>query len=77
MLKTMLKLCEDKGLKKPSCYQGDYNLITRGMETKLLPILRAHGMSYNAFRYFLTSKIKNSMFFCIVGILGLKLISIK
>ena len=46
----MLFLCEEKGLQKPSCYQGDYNLVTRGMETKLLPILRAHGMTYNAFR---------------------------
>ena len=51
MLVQMLRICEDKGLQKPSCYQGDYNLITRGMETKLLPILRAHGIVFNAFRY--------------------------
>ena len=50
MLEQMLRLCEKKGLRKPSCYQGDYNLVTRGMETKLLPILRAHGMTFNAFR---------------------------
>lgn len=50
MLENMLHLCEEKGLQKPSCYQGEYNVVTRGMETKLLPILRAHGMSYNAFR---------------------------
>ena len=50
MLEQMLRLCEENGLKKPSCYQGDYNLITRGMETKILPILRAHGIAYNAFR---------------------------
>ena len=51
MLEQMPRLCEATGLQKPSCYQGDYNLVTRGMETKLLPILRAHGMAYNAFRW--------------------------
>lgn len=51
MLEKMPRLCEEQGLQKPSCYQGDYNLVTRGMETRLLPILRAHGMTYNAFRY--------------------------
>lgn len=48
MLEHTLRLCEDKGLQKPSCYQGEYHLTTRGMETKLLAILRAHGMTYNA-----------------------------
>lgn len=47
----MLSVCEKNGWQKPSAYQGDYNLVTRGMETKLLPILRAHGMSFVAFRY--------------------------
>ena len=51
MLEQVLRLCEGKGLQKPSCYQGDYNVVTRGMETKLLPILRAHGMTFNAFRW--------------------------
>ena len=51
MLEEMLHLCEEKGLQKPGCYQGDYNIVTRGMEEKLLPILRSHGMTYNAFRY--------------------------
>ncbi|KAG7007769.1 hypothetical protein G7Y79_00008g024070 [Physcia stellaris] len=59
MLEQMLRLCEENGLKKPSCYQGDYNLITRGMETKILPILRAHGIAYNAFRL-LTGKFVNN-----------------
>lgn len=49
----MLRLCEEEGYHKPSCYQGDYNLITRGMETKLLPLLRDHGMTFNAFRWVL------------------------
>lgn len=50
VLEKMLNLCEEKGLQKPSCYQGEYNLVTRAMETKLLPTLRAHGVTYNAFR---------------------------
>lgn len=51
MLEELLQLCEKNGWKKPTCYQGQYNLVTRGMETKLLPILRAHKISYNAFMY--------------------------
>lgn len=51
MLEELLQLCEKNGWKKPTCYQGQYNLVTRGMETKLLPILRAHVISYNAFMY--------------------------
>ena len=47
----MLKICEDKGLQKPSCYQGEYNVITRSMESRLLPLLRAHNMAFNAFRF--------------------------
>ncbi|KAH8703703.1 putative oxidoreductase [Talaromyces proteolyticus] len=60
VLEEILRICNEKGWQKPSCYQGDYNLATRGMETKLLPLLRAHGMSFNAFRAlaagFLTGK---------------------
>lgn len=56
MLEQMVRLCEEKGLQMPSCYQGDYNIVTRGMEMKLLPILRAHGMTFNAFR-FVTSRL--------------------
>ena len=64
MLECILRLCEEKGLQKPTCYQGDYNLITRGMETKLLPILRSNGMTFNAFRTlaagFLTGRFVNN-----------------
>jgi aflatoxin B1 aldehyde reductase len=51
MLEKILQLCDENGWKKPTCYQGQYNLVTRGMETKLLPILRAHKIRYNAFMY--------------------------
>lgn len=51
MLEKMLRLCEEEGYQNSSCYQGDYNLITRGMESKLLSLLRDHGMTFNAFRW--------------------------
>ncbi|KAI0140214.1 putative oxidoreductase [Pestalotiopsis sp. NC0098] len=64
MLEELLQLCEKNGWKKPTCYQGQYNLVTRGMETKLLPILRAHVISYNAFMPlaagFLTGRLVNN-----------------
>ena len=46
----MLQVCDKEGLQKPGCYQGEYNMIIRGIETKLLPLLRQHGMVFNAFR---------------------------
>ncbi|KAI0202129.1 putative oxidoreductase [Astrocystis sublimbata] len=61
VLKQMLQLCEQNGWEKPSCYQGPYNLITRGMEKELLPLLREHNMVFNAFQPvaagFLTGKL--------------------
>lgn len=64
MLERILRLCEEKDLQKPICYQGEYNLITRGMETRLLHILRSNGMTFNAFRPlaagFLTGKSVNN-----------------
>ncbi|KAI8959971.1 putative oxidoreductase [Daldinia sp. FL1419] len=63
-LEKMVQICEEKGLQKPSCYQGVYNLVTRGMETKLLPLLRAHGIAFNGFQPlaagFLTGKLVNN-----------------
>lgn len=49
-LEKMLQLCDEKGWTKPVCYQGPYNLVTRGMEEKLLPLLRAHSMVFNGFQ---------------------------
>ena len=51
MLEDIFRICDEKGLQKPSCYQGEYNLGTRGMESKLLPLLRAQNVAHNAFRY--------------------------
>lgn len=47
-LQKIINLCEQRGWVKPTWYQGTYNLLTRGMETRMLPILRAHGMSFLA-----------------------------
>jgi aflatoxin B1 aldehyde reductase len=33
---------------RPTVYQGEYNIITRGMEHKILPFLRTWGISYYA-----------------------------
>lgn len=44
-LQKIIDLCEQKGWEKPSWYQGSYSLLTRGAETRVLPILRAHGIS--------------------------------
>ncbi|KAI1809187.1 putative oxidoreductase [Poronia punctata] len=52
VLRQMLQLCEQNGWEKPSCYQGPYNLVTRGMEKELLPLLREHNMVFNAFQPF-------------------------
>lgn len=49
MLKSFIDICEEKGYVKPTVYQGQYNLVCRGPEKKLLPFLRAHGMAFNAY----------------------------
>ncbi|TGJ83871.1 hypothetical protein E0Z10_g4874 [Xylaria hypoxylon] len=41
--------CKTNGWPKPSYYQGTYNVISRGMETKLWPILQAHNIKFVAF----------------------------
>lgn len=46
LLEKVLVLCDENGWTKPTWYQGVYNVATRGMETKLLPIIRAHGMHF-------------------------------
>ncbi|KAI3391731.1 hypothetical protein diail_6872 [Diaporthe ilicicola] len=47
-LQEIIDICERKDWVKPTWYQGSYSLLTRGMETRVLPILRAHGMSFLA-----------------------------
>ncbi|EOO02315.1 putative aldo keto protein [Phaeoacremonium minimum UCRPA7] len=47
-LQKIIELCEQRSWLKPSWYQGGYSMLTRGPETRLFPILRAHGMSFLA-----------------------------
>ncbi|KAI0973759.1 putative oxidoreductase [Xylaria arbuscula] len=49
VLEEILQLCEENGWPKPSWYQGTYNVISRGMETKLWPILEKHNIRFVAF----------------------------
>ncbi|KAF2448661.1 aflatoxin B1 aldehyde reductase-like protein [Karstenula rhodostoma CBS 690.94] len=64
VLEEMLRICDENGWQKPRYYQGSYSLITRGMETKLLPILRSAGMHFNGYQPlaagFLTGKFVNN-----------------
>ena len=43
------QICEAKGWKKPSVYQGIYNAVHRAVEGELLPCLRFYGISFYAF----------------------------
>lgn len=49
MLQEYLKICDKEGYVKPTVYQGRYNLISRELES-IFPILREHGISFNAHR---------------------------
>ncbi|KAI2775933.1 Aldo/keto reductase [Daldinia loculata] len=60
-LKSFVEICEKEGYVKPSVYQGQYNLICRGPEKELIPFLRKHNMTFNAYSPlgggFLTGKL--------------------
>ncbi|KAI0182687.1 putative aldo/keto reductase [Xylaria flabelliformis] len=49
MLERFLDICVERGYPLPSVYQGQYNLICRGPEKELIPLLRKHNMSFNAY----------------------------
>lgn len=49
-LEALLQICRANNYVKPSVYQGEYNVISRGMEQRILPILRTHNMKYYAHR---------------------------
>ncbi|KAI1139951.1 Aldo/keto reductase [Hypoxylon sp. FL0543] len=61
MLESFIEICEREGYVKPSVYQGQYNLICRGPEKDLIPFLRKHNMTFNAYSPlgggFLTGKL--------------------
>ncbi|KAJ4392350.1 hypothetical protein N0V93_005976 [Gnomoniopsis smithogilvyi] len=58
LLEKILALCDENGWAKPSWYQGVYNAVTRGPETQLLPLLRAHERTLSG--GFLTGKLVNN-----------------
>ena len=49
MVEEWLTIADREGLVKPSVYQGQYNLLCRGYETTLFPLLRQHKMHFNGF----------------------------
>ncbi|KAF2185202.1 aflatoxin B1 aldehyde reductase-like protein [Zopfia rhizophila CBS 207.26] len=61
MLEEWLNVADQNGYVKPSIYQGQYNLLCRGWEHKIFPLLRRHGMRFSAFSPlaggFLTGKL--------------------
>lgn len=48
LLEQWLQICDENGYTKPRVYQGMYNLIRRGPEADVFPILRKHGMHFVA-----------------------------
>jgi len=48
-VKQFIKIAEEKGYVKPTVYQGQYNLVVRGGEEQLFPLLKKHGISFYAF----------------------------
>ncbi len=49
MVSDWLALSQQEGYIKPSVYQGQYNLLCRGYEETLFPLLRKHDMVFNAY----------------------------
>ena len=49
MVQEWLEIADKEGYVKPKMYEGQYNLLCRSYEEELFPVLRKHGMSFNAF----------------------------
>lgn len=49
-VEMIVDICEQNGYTKPSVYQGQYNVIVRGGEKELFPLLRKHNMAFFAYR---------------------------
>ncbi|CAI0653856.1 unnamed protein product [Colletotrichum noveboracense] len=60
-LTAFIEVCDKHGFVKPTVYQGEYSLISRGMEKHLLPILREHGIVFNAFRVIAAGFLSGSL----------------
>ena len=49
MLEQWLDISAKESYVKPSVFQGQYNLLCRGYETTLFPLLRKHSIQFNAY----------------------------
>jgi aflatoxin B1 aldehyde reductase len=47
--RMMLHLCDEYNLRKPSVYQGQYNIMCRDAEIALFDLLREHSISFYAY----------------------------
>ncbi|KAI9849521.1 MAG: hypothetical protein M1837_004141 [Sclerophora amabilis] len=60
-VEKFVQICETRGFVKPTVFQGQYNPLYRRPEQSILPILRKHGISFNAYSPlaggFLTGKL--------------------
>jgi len=48
-VEQIVKISTEKGYVKPTVYQGCYNVLVRGGEEKLFPVLRKNGISFYAY----------------------------
>ncbi|KAJ5161931.1 hypothetical protein N7492_007323 [Penicillium capsulatum] len=60
-----IAVCENKGYVKPSVYQGLYNLLDYTSHRTLFPLLREHGIAFNAYRFVFSRAIAVSYADCI------------
>jgi aflatoxin B1 aldehyde reductase len=49
ILSALIHICQQHNYVMPSVYQAEYNVLTRGMEKKILPLLRAHNIAYHGY----------------------------
>jgi len=48
-VEQFVQIAKEKGYVKPTAYQGLYNLLARGNEDTLFPVLRKHGIRFYAY----------------------------
>ncbi|CAP62323.1 uncharacterized protein PODANS_0_170, partial [Podospora anserina S mat+] len=48
-VEEVVRIAKARGFVLPTVYQGNYSLIARKQEAHLFPVLRKHGMSFNAY----------------------------
>jgi aflatoxin B1 aldehyde reductase len=48
-VQSIVDICDERGLLRPTVYQGQYNPLVRGGEKELFPVLRRAGMAFYAY----------------------------